>query len=296
MDFKDNITERLKNVDLLPTFPNIVSHVLKIIDDPMSSASDIAKHMDASMIGEVLRVAGSAFFSRAGARKITSIEHAIAMIGYEHLTHIILQMPFLTLTKMDDRIIDTKGFFNHSTLCGVIARDISSITLLGNPNEVYIAGIIHDIGMIIIYRFFQEEWGKILSLMNEKGLSRLDAERGVFSFDHGAIGAMLLDLWDIPKSVTNSVRYHHCPEQAEEDKENAVCVYLGNIFSRQIAFGEGLDSFVDFMLSHKSFVEHINLFRYPLNPKEEMELFSKIYSSLKGLEDIFRGNEDERKD
>ncbi|HOV91258.1 MAG TPA: HDOD domain-containing protein [Syntrophorhabdaceae bacterium] len=293
MDFEGNIIERLKNVDLLPTFPNIVSDVLKIIDDPMSSASDIAKHMDASMIGEVLRVAGSAFFNRGGARKITSIEHAIAMIGYEHLTHIILQMPFLTLTERGDKIIDIKSFFSHSTLCGVIARDISSITLLGNPNEVYIAGIIHDIGMIIIYRFFQEEWGKILFLMNEKGLSRLDAEKEIFSFDHGVIGAMLLDLWNIPKSITNSIRYHHCPEQADEDKENAVCVYLGNELSKQIITKRNTDSFIDFMLAHKNFVEQINLFRYPLNPKEEMELFSKIYSSLKGLENIFRGNEDE---
>lgn len=292
MKMEEKIIERLKDIDLLPTFPNIVSEVLKIIDDPMSSASDIARHMDASMIGEVLRVAGSAFFSRAGARKITSIEHAIAMIGYEHLTHIILQMPFLTLTKKDDTSIDINGFVTHSTLCGVIARDISSVTLIGNPSEVYIAGIIHDVGMIVIYRFFKDEWERILSLINEKNMPRIEAEREVFSFDHGVIGAMLLDLWDLPRSITNSVRYHHCPEQADKDRENAICVHLGNILSKQITSRGDLDSFIDFMLFHKNFVETINHFRFPLNPKEEMELFSKIYSSLKGLGGIFRGNED----
>ncbi|HON85647.1 MAG TPA: HDOD domain-containing protein [Syntrophorhabdaceae bacterium] len=293
MDIKDSVIEKLKKVDLLPTFPDLVSDVLRIIDDPMSSASDIARHMDASMVGEVLKVAGSAFFSRSGARKITSIEHAIAMIGYEHLTHIILQMPFLTLAKKDDKSIDLQGFLRHSTLCGVIAKDISTATLMGNPNEVYIASIIHDVGMVIIYRFFHEEWEAIMSLVNEKGISRIDAEREVLSFDHGVLGAMLMDMWDVPRSITDGVRYHHCPEQADENRDNAICVHLGNILSKQVIFNADSDSFVNFMVSNKGFVEKINKFRFPLSPKEEMELFSKIYSSLKGLGNIYRGNEDD---
>jgi len=147
--------------------------------------------------------------------------------------------------------------------------------------------------MIIIYRFFHEEWETIVSLVNEKGISRLDAEREVFLFDHGVLGAMLMDMWDVPKPITNGVRYHHCPEQADEDRENAICVHLGNILSKQIIFHAESDSFVNFMVSNKGFVEKINQFRFPLSPKEEMELFSKIYSSLKGLGNIYRGNEDD---
>ncbi|MCX8111061.1 MAG: HDOD domain-containing protein, partial [Syntrophorhabdaceae bacterium] len=245
------------------------------------------------MVGEILRVAGSAFFSRTGARKITSIEHAITLIGYEHLTHIILQMPFLTLAKKDYKSLDLDGFLKHSILCGVIGKDISSASLIGNPNEVYIASITHDVGMIIIYRFFHEEWEAIVSLVNEKGISRLDAEREIFSFDHGALGAMLLDIWDIPKSITDGVRHHHCPELADENRENAICVYLSNILSKEVIFNCGSDSFVSFMLSNKSFVEKINQFRIPLSSKEEIELFNMLYSSMKRLGNIYSGSYDD---
>jgi HD-like signal output (HDOD) protein len=296
MDYDDIIMEKLKKVDLLPTFSNIVGEVLNIIDDPTSSASDIAKHMDPSMVGEVLRVAGSAYFSTGGLRKISSIEHAIAMIGYEQLSHIVLQMPFLTLTDKDDKIFDAKGFFNHSTLCGVLSKTISSSAFLGDPNEVYISGTIHDVGIIIIYRFFQDEWKKIISLMENENKSRLDAERAIFSFDHGFIGAMLLDIWHIPKSITDGVRYHHCPEKAEENKENVAATYLGNLMSRQIGYKDDLDSFINFMMSHRDFVKKITQFGRVFSSSEEIEFFQTIYNALKSTNNLLKGTENVSED
>ena len=287
------ILERLKNINLLPTFPHIVHDVLRIIEDPMSSASDVAKHMDASMVGEVLHMANSAFYNRGGTRKITSIEQAIAIIGYEHLAHIILQMPFLVLTKKDDKFMDVSGFLTHSTLCGMVSKNISSTTLMGNPNETFIAGLIHDVGTIIIYKYFFEEWKEIISLVHEKNVQRIEAERKVLSVDHGVIGAMLLDLWNIPKSISNPIRFHHCPEEAKEHVENVACVYVGNIFAKQIDTKSAQNSFVNFISSNKNVVEEINRFRHPLSSREEMELFKKVYDALSELKRIFRGPEDD---
>lgn len=296
MGDEKTILERLKNIELLPTFPNIVHDVLRIIEDPMSSASDIAKHMDASMVGEVLHIASSAFYNRGGVRKISSIEQAIALIGYEHLAHIILQMPFLVLTKKEDKFMNLRGFLTHSTMCGMISKAISSVTLLGNPNETYIAGIIHDVGMIIIYRYFYEEWKKIFSLVHEKKMERIEAEREVLSVDHGIIGAMLFDLWHIPKSISNAVKYHHSPLDAKEDLENVWVVYIGNLFAKQIDIDKTQDSFTNFMISNKNIVEEINKFRYPLSSKEEMKLFRKVYETLNELKKMFRGTEDDEQD
>ncbi|MCX7966542.1 MAG: HDOD domain-containing protein [Syntrophorhabdaceae bacterium] len=287
------ILERLKKIDLLPTFPHIVHDVLRIIEDPMSSASDIAKHMDASMVGEVLHLASSAFYSRAGIRKISSIEQAIALIGYENLAHIILQMPFLILAKKEDKFLDVRGFLTHSTLCGYVSKNISYTTLLGNPNETYIAGIIHDVGMIIIYRYFHDEWKEILTLVHEKNMQRIEAEREVLTVDHGVIGAMLLDLWAIPPSISNAVRFHHCPTEAKENVENVAAVYIGNIFARQIDFKAIENNFINFMTSNKNIVEEIDRFRYPLSSNEEMELFKKVYDALNEIKKMFRGIEDD---
>ncbi|HPU29860.1 MAG TPA: HDOD domain-containing protein [Syntrophorhabdaceae bacterium] len=288
------IVERLKNIDLLPTFPHIVHDVLRVIEDPMSSASDIAKHMDASMVGEVLHLANSAFYNRSGIRKITSIEQAIAIIGYEHLAHIILQMPFLVLTKKEDRFMDVSGFITHSSLCGMFSKNISLTTLLGNPNDTFIAGLIHDVGTIIIYKYFYEEWKEIYFLVHERNKLRLEAERDVLSVDHGVIAAMLLDLWDIPKSISNPIRFHHNPEEAKEDVENVAAVYIGNILAKQINFNLIQDGLANFMTSNMNIVKEIERFRHPLSSNEEVELFKRVFDALKEFKRIFRGPEDDR--
>lgn len=291
MNCEDNIKEKLKKIEPLPTFSNIVGEVLKIIDDPESSASDIAKHMDPSMVGEVLRIAGSAFFNTGGLRKVSSIEHAIAMIGFEHLSNIILQMPFISLGNKNDSRFDSRGFFNHSTLCGAMSKAISTATFLGNPNEAYISGIVHDVGFIVIYRHFQDEWQKIISLMKNENMSRLEAEKQVFSFDHGYLGAMLLDIWHVPQSITDGVRYHHYPEDAKDNKENVAVTYLGNILSNQINLKDDTDSYVNFMLIHRDFAEKISRFRRALSSSEEMEFFQKIFNAVKGASVLLKGNE-----
>ena len=285
----DYILDRLKKVELLPTFPKIVGEVLSIIEDPMSSAKDLAKHMDPSMVGEILRIANSAYYGTRNFRGISTIEHAIAVVGYEHLSYIILHMPFVSMVNENDKIFDRNGFVRHSIACGAISNAISSSAFLGNPNEVYISGIMHDIGVIVIYRYFKDEWININSLIQKRHMTRLEAEQEVFSFDHGYIGAILLELWNIPKSITDSVRYHNNPESAEENKENVTVTSLANTFAKQIDFEKDTVSFVDFMMTHKDFVEQIAKFKQNFVPNEEMKIFERIYEALKSTKNYIEG-------
>jgi putative nucleotidyltransferase with HDIG domain len=278
---QDYIISRLEEIKLLPTFPNIVAEVLNIIDDPMSSASDLAKHLDPSMVGEILRIANSAYFGTRSFRSISTIEHAIAVIGYERLSYIILQMPFVSMVKGNDSTFDRNRFIRHSIVCAAVSNALSSATSLGNPNEVYLGGMMHDIGVIVIYRYFEDEWNSINSLIRERQMSRPDAEREVLSEDHGYIGATLLDLWNVPKPITDSVRFHHSPEEAKENREDVVVTFLGNALTRQINYTDDLASFADFMATHKDFTERVAEYRQISSPSDEIKIFEKIYHALK---------------
>jgi HD-like signal output (HDOD) protein len=101
----DNTLKRIKKINILPTFPDIVDGIMNVIENPMSSASDLAKNMDPSMVGEVMRVANMAYFGTRNFRNISTIEHAIAIIGYEHLSYILLQMPFLKMIHVMMRLL-----------------------------------------------------------------------------------------------------------------------------------------------------------------------------------------------
>jgi HD-like signal output (HDOD) protein len=292
----DYILAKLRKIEMLPTFPDIVGEVVEIIDDPNSSASDLVKHMDPSMVGEVVRIANTAYFGAHGYRSITSLERAITVIGFQHLSYIVLQMPFIAMGKGDQTFFDRNGFIRHSVACGVLSKAISSGLGIGKPNEAYISGIMHDIGVIIIYRYFRDEWRTIRSLVSCGVMSRVEAERETLSADHGCIGGAFLDLWDTPKPIADGVRFHHALEEADENRENIAVTCMGNNFSRRISLKRDLESFDGFMEKHKSFMESIIDMAKEYCPVKEANLFEKIYSLLRDVKSYTEGTVEVKND
>ncbi len=278
----DYIQSRLTKITMLPTFPDIVGKVTGIIEDPKSSASDLAQYMDPSMVGEVLRIANSAYTGTKNFRKITSLEHAIAVIGFEDLLNIILHMPFISMTKGDGGAFDRKKFITHSILCGALAKGISLGLRIGDPSEVYLGGIEHDVGIIVIYRYFEEEWRTIARIMSESGISRIEAERRVLSVDHGHIGGALLDMWNTPKPIADSVRYHHEPETAEENRANVAIVHMANDLAKNIDIRQDLRSFDTFATKHRILLRSALTMGEELTPSEEIAYIEGLYELLGG--------------
>lgn len=195
----DYIRDRIAQIEFLPTLPGIAGNAMKIIDDPRSSASDLVRHLDPSLAGEVLKAANSAYSGKKNFRRIDSVEQAVAAIGYSGLSSIILHTPLLSMIDGEDTLFDRRGFVRHSLSCAVLAETVAAAFGLGNPKAAHLSGMLHDIGIIIVYQFFKEEWREIDVLMEQRGWARPEAERAVLGTDHAGIGAMLLELWDLPK-------------------------------------------------------------------------------------------------
>jgi len=298
MGNQNHILKKLRQIEILPTFPKIVSEILVLIDDPMSSASDLARHMDPSMSGEVLRVANTAYFGTRSFRNITTIERAIAVIGYEHLGYIVLQMPFLAMIQGADTTFDRKLFITHAIICGSLAKLLGSHAASPvDHNEIYVSGILHDIGRIIMYRYFKKEWQEMLSLIKTKQISTVEAERAVFSIDHGEMGAFLLELWNLPSAISDGVRYHHFPVSAPQNKESAFATYLANQFAKRIDMNTDLQSFDDFAARHREFCETANKSTDTIAVDDPIGFLSLVYDSLssaKGLIEVTAGDDDTR--
>jgi HD-like signal output (HDOD) protein len=277
----DYIMERLGKIDMLPTFPRIAGEMMGILKDPASSASDLAKHMDPSMVGEVLRIANTAFSGTKNFRNIASLEHAIAVIGFDHVSEVVLHMPFISMTDGDGGTFDRNRYITHSILCAVLAKGISSTIHAGNPNQLYISGIMHDVGAIIIYRHFRDEWEAIDRLMTASGISRIEAERSVLSVDHGYIGADLLELWNTPGVITDAVRFHHQPDLATKNRDNVRTIHFANRLAKTIDLKEDLESFDEFSAKHRISIESAVAAAKDFQPSEEVTFLENIFDLLK---------------
>lgn len=286
----DYIRDRIGGIEFLPTLPSIVGEVMSIIEDPRSSASDLVKHMDPSLVGEVLKVANSAYFGRNSARRISTVEQAVATIGYTGLSSIVLQMPFLSILSGDDNAFDRHAFVRHSLTVAVLARTVSLAFNLGDTNTVYVSGLLHDIGSIVIYQYFNGEWNLINDLVVAGRLSRLEAEREVFSLDHAGIGSMLLERWELPEPIVESVRLHHSREDIEDD-ENAYITWLANNMGKEIDFKRDLEEFGVFFDKQREFLRLEMPERYLL--KHHVELFERAHENLRSAEEFLeRTSED----
>jgi HD-like signal output (HDOD) protein len=151
---------------------------------------------------------------------------------------------------------------------------------MGNPNTVYVSGMLHDIG-IIIYQYFKEESGQINGLMKERRLPRLAAEREVFSIDHAGIGALLLEMWDIPGAIAESVKLHHSPKEIGE-KENPYVTWLANGLAKQVDFEADLPDFRAFFEKQREMLHTEMPDEYLL--KAHVELFETAYDQLRGID------------
>jgi putative nucleotidyltransferase with HDIG domain len=277
----DVIRNRIDQIEFLPTFPSIVDEVMSIIEDPKSSVSDLVKRMDPSLAGEVLKVANSAYFGRKSFRRISTAEQAVATIGYAGLSSIVLQMPFLSLLKSEDPIFDRQGFVRHSLTAGILARTVSSAFNIGTPNSVYVSGLLHDIGSIVIYQYFNQEWNRINELIQSGQMSMLEAERETLSTDHACIGSVLLEKWDLPEAIVESVRLHHAREDIG-DNENAYVTWLANNLAREVDFQSNLSSFTVFFDKQREFLQAEMPQRYLL--KHHVVLFERAYDNLKSAQ------------
>lgn len=244
------LERKLQKIEILPTFPEIIRKIISVLEDPLSSASDLKKFLDPSTASEILRIANTAYFGSRSFRRISSIEHAIAVIGFDHLSYIILQMPFLSLLEPGRSAFEKKEYLEHSMTVALFSKTLSEFLFLGEPKELYVAGMLHDIGILILYSRFQREWNEILSLI-ERGMRRIDAERRVLSFDHGFIGGTLLMLWNLPFSIAKAVMHHHTPEQAGDYKEYAEVLNIANGLAKNMKVAEKNIAFEEFFERYK---------------------------------------------
>jgi len=278
---QSEIIKKLKAINMLPTYPHVVRTLLSILENPNASASHLVPYLDPSISSEILRVANTAYFGSKSFRNISTIEHAIAVIGFEHLSYILLQMPFLSFLKPDSGF-KRENFIEHAFTCAAFSKTISSCLSLAEPHQTYMAGMLHDVGIIIMFAHFRELWDTIVARIQEKKQTRLEAEKDVFGVDHGYIGGLFLNLWNIPEPIVESVMFHHDMEKSEVYRDYTFVIHAANTLSKRLKLTDDIVTFDDFFRCYKESLPSI------LGMEEKLlihmlPLYERLYDQLTSI-------------
>ena len=219
------------------SFPDIYFKIQEVINSPISSATSIAKVVsnDPNLAARLLRLVNSSFYSFPN--PIQSIQRAIAIIGSNELTALALAVSTMKVFKnVPQEYVDMRSFWRHSIACGVFSRLLAYNRRIHSEERFFLAGLLHDLGRIILYTKTPKEMTYALELSFFERIPLWRTEKRVFGFDHTAVGKVLMEDWSIPQGIRLLCDCHHKPLD-ENAPDEAVFIHIADYFANSLRIG-----------------------------------------------------------
>ncbi len=195
----------------ISSIKKIVTDIIAIINNPRSTVQDLKEiiEIDPPLSAKVLKTANSAYY--ASQRKIGDIEQAVIWIGFDELKEIALSQKVCEIFAKEE-LVDGYSrilLWKHSVAVAILAKMIYRRELRKRGDDIYAAGLLHDIGMIAEDQFLHDDFKNSLNKFTEGKMSLADAEFDVFGYNHADVGRALTDHWNLPREMVTAIGYHH---------------------------------------------------------------------------------------
>ncbi|MBN1970463.1 MAG: HDOD domain-containing protein [Candidatus Delongbacteria bacterium] len=237
---KKELTSIIKNIKDLPTLPNIIIKIIAVVNDPLSSANDIKKLIENDYVqtARVLKLVNSSFYGFS--KNVSKVTTAIVIIGYNEIKNLLISCSvydvFKKSHKLDNQYFDMQNFMDHSLGTAICARMIGEMLKYNEPEELFVGGLLHDIGKIILYQYFHEDFIEALKQIGHKVY--FQNEREFIGFTHNEIGLILTEHWSMPEKIRDMVTYHHYYHFSKLFKQESAIIYLADSITRTMKIGE----------------------------------------------------------
>lgn len=243
MPDQKKILEKISNLSSIPTLPSIIGQITCLLQNPKTSAEELGRAItsDQALAAKVLKLVNSAFYGFPG--RISTITHAIVILGFSTIKNVVLTASILDMfkKKSDNTDFDIEQFWVHSISCGAAAKSIARFTDNKRKEECFIAGLIHDLGKILLYQYLPELFMETYTFSIRNKLLFYESELQLFKITHQEIGGTLAERWNLPQMLQQAIKYHHNPHPAQEYFSTTSIVHCADILVRALDYGYGGD-------------------------------------------------------
>lgn len=248
-----------KRIDQLKPLPGIARKIISGIEDSESSLSDLEQYIlkDQALTANVLKVCNSAYYGFQ--YRISSIKRAVSLIGSKTLKNIVLAAALYDLynDRFDGYSLRKGELMKHSLCCAMVAELIASEKKIKDLDVVFTAGLLHDMGKVVLDQYAFEKFNLIMDLVINENVPFLGAENRILGYDHAQVGGLVAKEWNLPEVLREAVSFHHQPEKAEENPEVVSIVHIADVISSMVGVGAGADGLANRV--HQFAVSTINL-------------------------------------
>ena len=224
----EKVVRRIHDVS---TLPQIALRVMEVANDPDSGAADLKETMegDAALSARVLRqVNSSAYALRT---QVTNLQQAIAYLGMKQIRNLAMTISVGKMFEKDDAVgpYRRSQLWRHLVSVGIAARMIAMRMNMANFEDMFLAGLLHDLGIIFEDEHLPEPFAEIMNSSDDNA-TLAQMERRRLGFDHTQLGAAVAEQWGFPDAATAAIRYHHVSSEYRGNHINVVrCVELANV-------------------------------------------------------------------
>ena len=212
----------IERVTRLPFSP-VAMKILQVAWDERAGARDMAKVivLDQAFTARLLRIANSPYYGQS--REVTTVSQAVSLLGMDAIASLALTLfTFGSVPEEENDLLSIGHLWEHSLGTAVWARSIAARVKHPMPEEAFVAGMLHDMGKVLLYQFFKKELLEAVRIAETEGLPFADAERIVLGTDHAAVGQAAAHQWGFPALLRHSIAFHRAPREVPRDAGDAV--------------------------------------------------------------------------
>jgi HD-like signal output (HDOD) protein len=237
---KVDLHRRIEQVGELPTLPHVVQKLASMIGRPNVSAEEIGALIEKDQVlsAKVLRLANSPFYGFPS--RIASVAHAVVVLGLNVVKGLTLCATAFDMMKN----AGMNELWRHSLGVAMTAHILGTKAALKNPEEVFVAGLLHDIGKVVLYVKWSDVGRQITAATRKTGRSLMEAEQELFDVTHADVGGWLATAWHLPTSLREPILFHHQPTAAQDAPLQTAIVHVADVLVKGLACGNPGDELV----------------------------------------------------
>ncbi len=265
----------------LASLPDVCIRLNAGIDDPHFAASDLAEILllDTALSTVLLKIVNSAFYSFS--TPIETISRAITVVGINDLRNLIFAASAVGAFKnIASDLVDMNDFWIHSLYTAVSARCLAKHYSVLHPERLFVMGLLHDVGHLIMYHQMPKESSDVLMRAEAEPDLLSQIEKDVFGYTHAQVGAALLKKWRLPDSIVSGVGNHHVTKAAGDAAIESNIVYIANQMTAVLEHGGPLESLMEKLDFEKMAVSEISEKNMQLLIQSIPELFAESKSII----------------
>ncbi len=225
----------------VPTLPVIVEKILSMAKEENTSAKSLAELIsrDPAIANKILRLSNSAYYGMM--KEIDSIPRAITIIGFNEVVSLTIGMSVISAFsgKEASKGFNMKGLWIHSLGCAFASRNIAKKLNMLQAEQIFITGLLHDMGKIVFAIYFPDEYAALLLNAKENETELYRVEKQIMGINHATLTGLLMEQWNFPEMIQVPARYHHSVEDSPlKYLKLTTVVAFSDYLSQRAEFGE----------------------------------------------------------